>query len=186
MRIISGKLRGKKISFLKTKITRPLKDSVRESIFNVLAHSNEFNINIADSNVLDLYSGVGSFGLECISREAKFVTFIEKNRLALDILKKNLNDLSLNNQAQVISGTIENFLKLKQIEKYKILFFDPPFADNEFIQNLKIIREIKIFERDHIIIIHRERKTENNFDNILHIIKKKEYGRSEIFFAKFI
>ena len=50
---------------------------------------------------------------------AKFVTFIEKNRLALDILKKNLNDLSLNNQAQVISGTIENFLKLKQIPLFE-------------------------------------------------------------------
>ena len=186
MRIISGKLRGKKISFLRTKITRPLKDSVRESIFNILAHSNEININIIDSNVLDLYSGVGSFGLECISRGAKFVTFIEKNRLALDILKKNLNDLSLNNQAKVKSSTIENFLKLEKFEKYNILFLDPPFADNEFIQNLKMIKKIKIFKKNHVIIIHRDRKAEDKFDNIFHLIKKRKYGRSEIFFAKFI
>ena len=67
MRIISGKFKGKSINFLKNSITRPLKDSVKENIFNILAHSPEIKIKIENSNVLDLYSGVGSFGLECIS-----------------------------------------------------------------------------------------------------------------------
>ena len=68
MRIISGELKGKTISFLKTSITRPLKDSVKENIFNILHHSNLVNIDLINSNVLDVYSGIGSFGLECISR----------------------------------------------------------------------------------------------------------------------
>ena len=66
MRIISGKLKGKSILFLKTSDTRPLKDSVRENIFNVLTHSNLINLNLQNSNILDLYSGVGSFGLEAL------------------------------------------------------------------------------------------------------------------------
>ena len=68
MRIISGKLKGKSLNFLKSSITRPLKDSVKENIFNILKHSNLINLKIDRANILDLYSGIGSFGLECISR----------------------------------------------------------------------------------------------------------------------
>ena len=79
MRIISCKYRGKKIQFLKDSDTRPLKDVVRENIFNILNHSKKINVKIENANVLDLYSGMGSFGLECLSRGAKKITFIEKN-----------------------------------------------------------------------------------------------------------
>ena len=54
MRIISGKFKGKFISFLKSKTTRPLKDSVKENIFNILSHSKSINIKLEKSNVLDL------------------------------------------------------------------------------------------------------------------------------------
>ena len=76
MRIISGKLKGQTIDFLKNSTTRPLKDSVKENIFNVLKHSNLIDVKIEKANILDLYSGIGSFGLECISRGAKKVTFM--------------------------------------------------------------------------------------------------------------
>ena len=61
MRIISGNLRGKNIFFLKSLTTRPLKDSVKENIFNILTHSNLLNVNIKNANILDLYLGIGSF-----------------------------------------------------------------------------------------------------------------------------
>ena len=77
MRIISGNFKGKKILEPKDKLTRPLKDLTKESIFNVIKHSNKFNINMEKSNVLDLFSGIGSFGLECLSRGASTVTFFE-------------------------------------------------------------------------------------------------------------
>ena len=78
MRIIGGKFKGKKILQPKDKETRPLKDLAKESIFNIINHSNKFKINIENSIVLDLFAGVGSFGLECLSRGAKHVTFVEK------------------------------------------------------------------------------------------------------------
>ena len=68
MRIISGIFRGKKILQPKDRETRPLKDLTKESIFNILKHSNLFEINLDNSNILDLFSGVGSFGIECLSR----------------------------------------------------------------------------------------------------------------------
>ncbi len=90
MRIISGSFRGKKILEPKDTQTRPLKDLTKESIFNILNHSNKFKINLESSNILDLFSGVGSFGIECLSRGAKQVVFAEKYIAVLPILKKNL------------------------------------------------------------------------------------------------
>ena len=95
MRIIGGRFKGRTIQFLKTSTTRPLKDSVRENIFNILMHSNKLNIRIEGSDILDLYSGIGSFGIECISRGANKVTFIEQEKTAYKILEKNLENLNV-------------------------------------------------------------------------------------------
>ena len=91
MRIISGNLKGKKINPPKDKLTRPLKDMVKESIFNILEHSNEINHKMENSIVLDLFSGSGSFGLECISRGAKYVFFNENYNEAIRVLEKNIH-----------------------------------------------------------------------------------------------
>ena len=77
MRIISGKFNGKKILLPKDKLTRPLKDLTKESIFNIIKHSNLLSVELENSKVLDLFSGVGSFGLECLSRGSASVTFLE-------------------------------------------------------------------------------------------------------------
>ena len=93
MRIIAGDFKGRKIFDPVDKSTRPLKDMVRESIFNILEHSKLINMKLKDINVLDLYSGVGSFGLECLSRGSKKVFFFEKHAPTLNILKKILKFL---------------------------------------------------------------------------------------------
>ena len=110
MRIISGKLKGKSINFVKSLTTRPLKDSVKENIFNVLTHSNLFKINLEKSYVLDLYSGIGSFGIECISRGAAEVTFVEKDKIEINSLKKNLFNLSIQNKSSIFEKEIADFL----------------------------------------------------------------------------
>ena len=71
MRIISGNYKGKKIEYLKSKKTRPLKDAVKESIFNILFHSKKINIEISRANILDLYSGTGSFWFGVFFKRSK-------------------------------------------------------------------------------------------------------------------
>ena len=88
MRIISGVFKGKKILEPNDLNTRPLKDLTKESIFNIINHSNKFSINLKNSKVLDLFAGTGSFGLECLSQRVKFVTFVENYKGVLTILKK--------------------------------------------------------------------------------------------------
>ena len=185
MRIISGTLKGKSINFLKNKNTRPLKDSVKENIFNILNHSNLIKTDIQNSNILDLYSGVGSFGIESLSRNAKRVTFIEKDINASNILKENLKKLSIFQKSKIFTDKIENVLSRLE-EKFNIFFLDPPFADENYFLNLELIKNRKIFEENHIVIIHREKRSKENFGNILHIVETKQYARSKIFFGKFI
>jgi 16S rRNA (guanine966-N2)-methyltransferase len=185
MRIISGFLKGKRINYLKNFTTRPLKDSVKENIFNIIKHSSLVERKIEKSNVLDLYSGIGSFGIECISRGAEKVTFVEKDNLAFNTLKKNLIKLSIIKKSNLINQKIENALNNHINEKYHIFFFDPPFTDENFIENLKIIKQKRLFEINHIIIIHREKKKIDEFNDVVKIINIKEYGRSKIIFGLF-
>ena len=155
MRIISGKFKGKSIEYIKSSSTRPLKDSVKENIFNILMHSNKLNIRIEGSDILDLYSGIGSFGIECISRGANKVTFIEQEKSAYKILEKNLENLKVLKDSKAINNKIENVIN-RINHKFSIFFLDPPFVDSEFIENLKMIKINKIFNKRHLVIIHRE------------------------------
>lgn len=186
MRIISGKLKGKKINFLKSSNTRPLKDSVKESIFNVIAHSNLLNVVLDEANILDLYSGIGSFGLECISRGSKKITFVEKDFEVVKVLNENLMNLSIHDQALIVTDTISNFLERDQNDKFQIIFLDPPFAENNYIQDLETIYQKKVYTKNHLIIIHRDRKNSENFRDVFKPLITKEFGRSKIIFGNFL
>ncbi len=185
MRIISGSLKGKSFSFLKNSNTRPLKDSVRENIFNILQHSNFIKPRVKNSKILDLYSGIGSFGIECISRGARKVTFVEHDLSASKILKQNLINLSIIEKSKIFNDKIENVLNQKVLEQFNIFFFDPPFKDLDFLKNLKLIKKNKIFDTNHIIIIHREKDSEESLEEFFKVVEQKVYGRSKIIFGVF-
>ena len=93
--------------------------------------------------------------------------------------------LSVYDRVKLINNKIEIELEKKFIDKFSIFFFDPPFIDNNFIKNLKTIKIKKIYNKDHLIIIHRERKAEDNFDDLIKIVDTKIYGRSKIIFGTF-
>ena len=164
MRIISGDLKGKKILLPKDKLTRPLKDLTKESIFNIIRHSKLLNVHLENANVLDLFSGVGSFGLECLSRGALFVTFLENYKEVLTILKKNINNMNQQNFSHVIEKDIfsENTLKLLH-NKFDIIFMDPPYKEKNLSKIIKDIFEAKIIKDNGIIIIHRHKKDKDEF-----------------------
>tara|TARA_B100000073_G_C23710579_1_gene564105 strand:- start:847 stop:1407 length:561 start_codon:yes stop_codon:yes gene_type:complete len=183
MRIISGKFKGKKILEPKDIKTRPLKDLTKESIFNILQHSNKIKINIEKSNVLDIFSGVGSFGLECLSRGVLKVTFIENYKKVLPILKKNLENFkSISNYKIIESNAYENntFKILK--DKFDIIFLDPPYKDDNLKLMFDFIQEENILKNEGIIILHRHKNTENEIPLNFKIIEEKKYGISKILF----
>ena len=183
MRIISGNFKGKKILQPKDKLTRPLKDLTKESIFNIINHSNLININLKNSNILDLFSGVGSFGLECLSRGALTVTFFENYINALKILKLNISTLNINKKARIIEKNVFDEGSLESLnEKFEIIFIDPPFKEKKLNYLLKKIYKLKILRKNGVLIVHRHKKEEDKFPDEFKIIKEKIYGISKLFF----
>ena len=187
MRIISGDYKGKKILPPKDKLTRPLKDLTKESIFNIIKHSNLLDINIENSNILDLFSGVGSFGLECLSRGAENVTFIENYKEVLIILKKNIERIKQKKSINIIEKDIfaKNTLKVLN-NKFNIIFIDPPYKEKKLSDLLDAIIELKLLKENGVIIIHRHKKEEDHFPKKLNLLIIKNYGISKIIFGNFL
>ena len=186
MRIISGNSKGRKIQEPKDLNTRPLKDLTKESIFNILTHSNKLTIRLENSNVLDLFSGVGSFGLECLSRESSNVTFVENYNNVLSVLKKNILDLNYQKNSLIIEKDIFNNFSLKNLKKkFDIIFMDPPYKEKKVSSVLDNIIENDILNNNGIIIIHRHKKEIDQFPKKFNIIEKKTYGISKIFFGNY-
>lgn len=184
MRIISGTFKSKKIFEPKDSSTRPLKDLTKESIFNIIVHSNKLKVDIKNSYVLDLFSGVGSFGIECISREAKHVTFIENYRGVLPVLKKNLLSLKVDQKYKIVEQNILDGINLKNlINKFDIIFLDPPYKEKNLQKILDNISNEKLLKTNGIIIIHRHKKSENQLSKNFKVIEEKKYGISKIIFG---
>ena len=122
-------MKGMSLYLPENKSTRPLKDLARESIFNLLSHSNKISFKLEKSNILDLYAGTGSFGLECISRNAKNVFFVENKKEAIKTLEKNIKKLNVSKNTQIMSCDVFKFLKERKNSqtKFDLIFCDPPF-----------------------------------------------------------
>ncbi len=187
MRIISGKFKNKKIILPKDDNTRPLKDVVRESIFNIIQHSKFIKFNLENSIILDLFSGSGSFGLECISRGANEVLFCENYHKANDILLKNIINFDCKNKTIIFKDDVFKILKNKKLEnkKFDIIFIDPPFKEDKILDLFELIINNNIVSKNTVIIIHRNKKYRETFHKKFNILFEKEYGLSKIIFGNF-
>ncbi len=187
MRIISGELKGKKLSVPLDKSTRPLRDMVRESIFNILDHSNKLSTEIYNSKVLDLFSGTGSFGIECLSRGAAEVIFFENYHNSLKILKQNIFNLKLENRSIVFDYSAYNLKEVNLEDRiFNIIFLDPPFKDRKIKSLIDQIKKLKVADENSLFVIHRNKKSEDNISQYLNVIDEKNYGLSKIFFCRLI
>ncbi len=121
VRIIAGKAKNTLLDIPKN--TRPLTDRLKTTIFDVLSS------DIYNKDVLDLYAGTGSFGLEALSRGAKSATFVDVAKNAIHILDNNIEKTGFLSETTIIKEKVEDFLSHKtSLEKsYDIIFIDPPY-----------------------------------------------------------
>ena len=186
MRIISGLNKGKKLIMPNNKTTRPLKDMAKESIFNILTHSKFINFHLKDSKVLDLFSGIGSFGLECLSRGSKFVFFLENYPQVLEILKNNISNLNYENKSKVLdidAFKIDNNT-FKEDQKFQIIFCDPPYKEKKIKLLIENLITLDILEKNGLIIIHRKKGELDTYPNKFKVIETKNYGLSTFVFGE--
>jgi 16S rRNA (guanine966-N2)-methyltransferase len=123
MRVISGRFKGRRLSGFKGGHLRPTMDRVKETLFNILQN------DIEDRNVLDLFAGTGSLGIEALSRGAKSVVMVESHPQSLKIIRENLSSLKIEDGITVIPKDVFRFIKSTQATSYEIVFIDPPFTE---------------------------------------------------------
>ena len=188
MRIIAGKLRGSTLYLSKNKNIRPLKDLTRESVFNLLTHSKKIAFQLEKSNVLDLYAGTGSFGLECLSRQANYVCFIEKEKAAIEILEKNIEKLKLKNKTKIFSNDVFTLIEKQNIfvSQFHLIFCDPPFENTNIEKLIELVFNRNLLQKNGIIIIHRNKNTKEKLPDYFKILDERMYGMSKIIFGKLL
>lgn len=123
MRIIGGRLRGRKLQTFKGSEVRPTADRVREALFNILGRQ------FLGANVLDLFAGTGALGIEALSRGAQTAVFVDNNLRSLDVLRKNLDRCALQNCSRAIQWDIARSLACLKAypAAFDMVFLDPPY-----------------------------------------------------------
>lgn len=181
MRIISGKYKGRRLVSSVPEGIRPTSDSVRESIFNMLNH-----LKVLDgTNCLDLYAGTGAMGIEAISRGAGYCAFVDNSQKAIDVIRKNLEALGIDESYYDLLRY--DCLKLLKtgwdkwgFPKFDVVFIDPPYKKGLLNTTLSLLTKFNYLQ-DKCLIIAESSSFEEiiNFEKFEKLIEKV-YGETKI------
>jgi 16S rRNA (guanine(966)-N(2))-methyltransferase RsmD len=195
LRIATGKFKGAVLVSSDTaKELRPTQALVREAIINTLRSmfASE-DLDFADLDILDLYSGTGSMGFEFLSNEVQSLTFVERDPKCLKLLKANANKLGLNDQVSIQTGQLPNILRVlgKKSKNYDLIFFDPPFkfSVKEFMAVAKAVLDNKLVKPGGLMVLEYKNQElakalADELSSELEIINLKKYGGCVVVFAK--
>ncbi|MCK4993968.1 MAG: 16S rRNA (guanine(966)-N(2))-methyltransferase RsmD [Candidatus Omnitrophica bacterium] len=179
MRIVTGDFKGKTLKMPKSKDVRPTRAMVREAIFSVLG---DF---VEGADALDLFSGSGALGFEALSSKASSVTFVEKGKLSLKIIRDNVLQLGISSQCMVIGRdvfTAFNILKKKKL-RFSLVFADPPYSLGLAKKCLLNIGNCDILHPSAIIVIEHYKKDElPKLTNEFKLWQLKKYGDTLVSF----
>jgi 16S rRNA (guanine966-N2)-methyltransferase len=140
IRLISGRLGGRIIEGSGTKRTHPMGERIRGSLFNMLSsmHGGE----LEEAVILDAFAGSGAIGLEALSRGAARATFVERDRVAQNVIENNIKTLGLQSQSKLIKAPVSSWMETTD-ECFDIIFIDPPYHDPQLSTAMKLIGLLK-------------------------------------------
>ncbi len=166
MRIISGRYRGASIYSVPGVSTRPTTSFHREMIFSMVR-------DYQGKKVLDLFAGTGALGLEALSRGSIWVDFVEFANPAISTLLKNIQKLKCDQLCHVHRRKVQSYLN-KTLQKYDLIFIDPPYNKDLVNPTLKSIYENGLLNEEGIIVLEHDRKEKIDKSFEEYIIKQKE------------
>lgn len=184
MRIIAGAKRGMKLLSPTTDVTRPITDRVKESLFNVLR-----NYDLLEgARVADLFCGVGSLGLEALSRGAVFATFVEVNMEVLGVLEKNIKKAGFEKRCRVVqSSALRVGAPVGPGEpRYDLVFVDPPYAttqevgEHSSLSDLLQILQNQVVARGVVVVRTHRRVTVLDDYGVFHAVDRRQWGTMSI------
>jgi len=180
MRIISGKFKSRRIDFPKTRLTRPMTDRTKETLFNIVGSF------VFGKHVLDLYAGSGSIGLEALSRGALSVTFVDKAPWAKSCIQRNLASLGLENQGVILSlDVLAGIRKLNKLGRsFPLIFVDPPFHKGLVSKTLFKLDEMDLVQPFGQVVVGHSKHEQNPHEELkkLKLVRTKQIGQANLSF----
>jgi len=154
MRIISGTSKGRRLVTPKGPALRPTSDRVKESIFNILGEEVEGKV------VLDLFAGTGSLGIEALSRGATKVSFVEKSREALRLIKRNVLQCGMAGQSEILAKDVNRAIGIlsQRGESFDLILMDPPYVKGLIQRTLLKLQSNRIHRDESILVIEHNRR----------------------------
>jgi 16S rRNA (guanine966-N2)-methyltransferase len=179
MRIIAGTKRGMRLFSPTTEVTRPITDRVKQSLFDVLQN---YDL-LAEARVADLFCGVGSLGLEALSRGAAFVTFVEKNGEVIELLNKNIAKAGFAEKSRVVhAGAFRVGAPTGGGDPYDLVFVDPPYASTQEVgggsslADLLHVLEDQVVDRGIVVVrTHRSVTLLDDYGRF-HAVDRRRWG----------
>ena len=182
MKVISGDLKGRKLTVPRGHKVRPTGARVKEALFSILGDL------VTCADVLDLFSGTGNIGIEALSRGASSCLFIENDPKTLLILEKNIKELSLSDRSKVLKLDVPRGLKLlhRRGVKFDIIFIDPPYIYPKIWDIFTAVSKYDILKEGGTVVWeHDSKKPQKPQYGALKMIETKKYGDTGItFFTK--
>ena len=179
MRIIRGTSRGRKLRTLRGQAIRPTSDRAKESIFNILREE------VDGKHVLDLFAGTGNLGIEALSRGAIRAVFVEREKSATDLIKKNLSHCGFDDRSHIIRGEVERVIRHlhRKGEIFDLIFMDPPYRKGLVQETLEILHTYPLHHEDSIFVIeHDRRETLSDFTEGWRLDRKRRFGDTVVSF----
>lgn len=166
MRVISGEAKGRKLITPDGLDVRPTLDRVKESVFSSLYPY------LKDANVLDLFSGSGSLGIEALSRGAKHCDFVDMSKASIDATRKNLELTKLNEKATVYLSDFKAHIA-KTKEKYTLVMLDPPYSKG--LEDIAMELLPDVTQKDAVVMLETEYQPADY--HAFEMIRQAKYGR---------
>lgn len=177
MRVISGQARGRKLLAPEGFDTRPTTDRVKESMFNLIMPY------LPAESVLDLFAGSGALGIEALSRGSQSGVFVEADKTAANIVRKNLELARQSDKAQLFERDAFAFLSGTSMV-FDLILLDPPYNKGLIEKSLRMIAERGLLAPDGIIVAECEYGGETPDDAYFKTVKSAKYGKTNVFILK--
>lgn len=182
MRIVAGRFKGTALSGPKGALTRPTSDRLRETIFNILAHG--IDVDLDGARVLDLFAGTGALGLEAMSRGAKFCTFIEEAVEPRGIIRSNIEAMGLTGATKLFRRDATKLGDAGTIEPVDILFADPPYRKGLGEKALAAALAGGWLKAGAICVLEEDAKTEIELPDGFALLDERTSGDSKVLFLR--
>lgn len=154
MRVITGKFKGRRLQAPSGLALRPTSDRIKESLFNILGST------VVGTAWLDLFAGTGAIGIEALSRGARRVVFVEKERRAWQALEHNLRHCRIQEGTHIIRREARLALRecIEAPWTFDIIFLDPPYQADQYNESLHFIAANRLLVDGGLVIVERHRK----------------------------